>query len=129
MEPSNQVLIEFVLSRNVLQFGNFTLKSGRKGSLFFNTGQLHQQTSQELSKRMIVVPHLTQQDLIDYTQNIHQKLVSCLSNIRKLYKQERIFGRWWTIYLNKTINQPLFHMHIVIRKPVLCRKHLDYFRI
>lgn len=41
MEPSKQALIEFILSRNVLQFGNFTLKSGRQSPFFFNAGQLH----------------------------------------------------------------------------------------
>ena len=35
-----QEAIEFFLSENVLKFGDFTLKSGRKSPYFFNTGSL-----------------------------------------------------------------------------------------
>src|SRR5205085_10057607 len=35
-----QEAIEFFLNENVLKFGDFTLKSGRKSPYFFNTGSL-----------------------------------------------------------------------------------------
>ena len=38
MEQYKRDFIEFVLSRNVLKFGEFTLKSGRKSPYFFNAG-------------------------------------------------------------------------------------------
>ncbi|HHF5724059.1 TPA: orotate phosphoribosyltransferase [Haemophilus influenzae] len=38
MEQYKRDFIEFALSRNVLKFGEFTLKSGRKSSYFFNAG-------------------------------------------------------------------------------------------
>lgn len=41
--------IEFALSREVLQFGTFTLKSGRKSPYFFNFGKF--QTGKDLAVR------------------------------------------------------------------------------
>ena len=38
MEQYKRDFIEFALSRNVLKFGEFTLKSGRKSPYFFNAG-------------------------------------------------------------------------------------------
>ena len=38
MEQYKRDFIEFALSRNVLKFGEFTLKSGRKRPYFFNAG-------------------------------------------------------------------------------------------
>ena len=38
MEQYKRDFIEFALSRNVLKFGEFTLKSGRKSPYLFNTG-------------------------------------------------------------------------------------------
>lgn len=38
MEQYKHDFIEFALSRNVLKFGEFTLKSGRKSPYFFNAG-------------------------------------------------------------------------------------------
>ena len=38
MEQYKCDFIEFALSRNVLKFGEFTLKSGRKSPYFFNAG-------------------------------------------------------------------------------------------
>ena len=38
MEQYKRAFIEFALSRNVLKFGEFTLKSGRKSPYFFNAG-------------------------------------------------------------------------------------------
>ena len=38
MQAYQNDLIEFALSRGVLRFGNFTLKSGRQSPYFFNTG-------------------------------------------------------------------------------------------
>ena len=38
MEQYKRDFIEFSLSRNVLKFGEFTLKSGRKSPYFFNAG-------------------------------------------------------------------------------------------
>ena len=38
MEQYKRDFIEFALSRNVLKFGEFTLKSGRKSPYFFNPG-------------------------------------------------------------------------------------------
>lgn len=38
MEQYKRDFIEFALSRNVLRFGEFTLKSGRKSPYFFNAG-------------------------------------------------------------------------------------------
>ena len=43
-----QQAIEFFLQENVLKFGDFTLKSGRKSPYFFNTGSLC--TAAQLSK-------------------------------------------------------------------------------
>jgi orotate phosphoribosyltransferase len=43
-----QEAIEFFLKENVLKFGDFTLKSGRKSPYFFNTGSLC--TAYQLSK-------------------------------------------------------------------------------
>lgn len=42
MESYKQQFIEFALSRNVLKFGEFTLKSGRKSPYFFNAGLFNQ---------------------------------------------------------------------------------------
>ena len=38
MEQYKRDFIEFALSRNVLKFGEFILKSGRKSPYFFNAG-------------------------------------------------------------------------------------------
>jgi len=38
MKAYQQAFIEFALSKNVLKFGEFTLKSGRKSPYFFNAG-------------------------------------------------------------------------------------------
>ena len=38
MTPSSQAFIQFALARNVLRFGEFTLKSGRRSPYFFNAG-------------------------------------------------------------------------------------------
>lgn len=38
MKAYQQEFIEFALSKNVLRFGEFTLKSGRKSPYFFNAG-------------------------------------------------------------------------------------------
>ncbi|WP_386692338.1 MULTISPECIES: orotate phosphoribosyltransferase [unclassified Lonepinella] len=38
MQDYKQQFIQFALSRNVLRFGEFTLKSGRKSPYFFNAG-------------------------------------------------------------------------------------------
>ena len=38
MTPSSQAFIQFALARNVLRFGEFTLKSGRLSPYFFNAG-------------------------------------------------------------------------------------------
>jgi orotate phosphoribosyltransferase len=38
MEKYQQEFIEFAISRNVLCFGDYTLKSGRKSPYFFNSG-------------------------------------------------------------------------------------------
>ena len=38
MQQYQQQFIEFALSRNVLKFGEFTLKSGRVSPYFFNAG-------------------------------------------------------------------------------------------
>ncbi len=38
MKPYQQQFIEFALERNVLRFGQFTLKSGRTSPYFFNAG-------------------------------------------------------------------------------------------
>ena len=40
MKPFQQEFIEFVLSQGMLQFGSFTLKSGRQSPYFFNAGLL-----------------------------------------------------------------------------------------
>lgn len=38
MQPYQQQFIEFAIERQVLRFGEFTLKSGRKSPYFFNSG-------------------------------------------------------------------------------------------
>ena len=38
LKPYQQAFIEFALQKNVLKFGEFTLKSGRKSPYFFNAG-------------------------------------------------------------------------------------------
>lgn len=38
MKPYQRQFIEFALSKQVLKFGEFTLKSGRKSPYFFNAG-------------------------------------------------------------------------------------------
>lgn len=48
MEPYKHDFIEFCLSRNVLKFGEFTLKSGRQSPYFFNAGLFH--TGRDLAK-------------------------------------------------------------------------------
>ncbi|WP_428241350.1 orotate phosphoribosyltransferase [Gynuella sp.] len=40
MKPFQSEFIEFVLAQKVLQFGHFTLKSGRQSPYFFNAGLL-----------------------------------------------------------------------------------------
>lgn len=48
MQQYKRDFIEFALSRNVLKFGEFTLKSGRKSPYFFNAGLFH--TGKDLAK-------------------------------------------------------------------------------
>lgn len=48
MQTYKKAFIEFALSRNVLKFGEFTLKSGRKSPYFFNAGLFNQ--GQDLAK-------------------------------------------------------------------------------
>lgn len=48
MQTYKKEFIEFALSRNVLKFGEFTLKSGRKSPYFFNAGLFNQ--GQDLAK-------------------------------------------------------------------------------
>jgi orotate phosphoribosyltransferase len=38
MQPYQQQFLEFVISRQILRFGDFTLKSGRQSPYFFNAG-------------------------------------------------------------------------------------------
>ena len=40
MEQYKQEFIEFMVESNVLKFGEFTLKSGRKSPFFYERGQL-----------------------------------------------------------------------------------------
>ena len=42
MKPYQKDFIEFALARNVLRFGEFTLKSGRTSPYFFNAGLFNQ---------------------------------------------------------------------------------------
>ena len=42
MENYKQQFIEFALARQVLKFGEFTLKSGRVSPYFFNAGLFNQ---------------------------------------------------------------------------------------
>lgn len=48
MQQYQRDFIEFALSRNVLKFGEFTLKSGRKSPYFFNAGLFN--TGRDLAK-------------------------------------------------------------------------------
>jgi orotate phosphoribosyltransferase len=48
MKDYKKEFIEFALSRNVLRFGNFTLKSGRQSPYFFNAGLFN--TGSDLAK-------------------------------------------------------------------------------
>ncbi|QLB41070.1 orotate phosphoribosyltransferase [Mannheimia pernigra] len=48
MKPYKHDFIEFALSRNVLKFGEFTLKSGRISPYFFNAGLFN--TGRDLAK-------------------------------------------------------------------------------
>ena len=41
MKPYQRQFIEFALNKQVLKFGEFTLKSGRKSPYFFNAGLLN----------------------------------------------------------------------------------------
>jgi len=38
MQPHQQAFIDFIIRENILRFGQFTLKSGRKSPYFFNAG-------------------------------------------------------------------------------------------
>ncbi len=42
MTPSKAAFIQMALDNNVLKFGDFTLKSGRKSPYFFNAGEFYQ---------------------------------------------------------------------------------------
>lgn len=48
MQDYQKAFIEFALARNVLRFGEFTLKSGRKSPYFFNAGLFN--TGRDLAK-------------------------------------------------------------------------------
>lgn len=48
MQAYQKAFIEFALERNVLRFGEFTLKSGRKSPYFFNAGLFN--TGRDLAK-------------------------------------------------------------------------------
>lgn len=48
MKPYQQAFIEFALEKQVLKFGEFTLKSGRKSPYFFNAGLFN--TGRDLAK-------------------------------------------------------------------------------
>ena len=48
MEQYKQEFIEFMIDCNVLKFGDFTTKSGRKTPFFVNTGNY--QTGSQLSR-------------------------------------------------------------------------------
>lgn len=38
MQPHQQAFIDFIIRKNILRFGQFTLKSGRQSPYFFNAG-------------------------------------------------------------------------------------------
>ena len=48
MQDYQKAFIEFALERDVLRFGEFTLKSGRKSPYFFNAGLFN--TGRDLAK-------------------------------------------------------------------------------
>lgn len=41
MDNSKEKFIEFLIARNILKFGNFTLKSGKKSPFFINLGDIN----------------------------------------------------------------------------------------
>ena len=49
MESYKQEFIEFMVESNVLKFGDFTLKSGRKSPFFMNAGSYVTGTQLKLS--------------------------------------------------------------------------------
>lgn len=64
MESYKKNFIEFALSRNVLRFGEFTLKSGRVSPYFFNAGLFN--TGTDLSKLGEFYATAIQQYQLDY---------------------------------------------------------------
>lgn len=64
MESYKQAFIEFALNRNVLRFGEFTLKSGRISPYFFNAGLFN--TGTDLTKLGEFYAAALQQYQLDY---------------------------------------------------------------
>ena len=64
MEQYKYDFIEFALSRQVLKFGEFTLKSGRKSPYFFNAGLFN--TGRDLAKLGEFYAQAIQSSKLDY---------------------------------------------------------------
>ncbi|MDG6894898.1 orotate phosphoribosyltransferase [Volucribacter amazonae] len=64
MQDYKQQFIEFALSRQVLRFGEFTLKSGRKSPYFFNAGLFN--TGADLAKLGEFYAQAIQQSAVDF---------------------------------------------------------------
>lgn len=60
MQAYQQNFLDFVIRQQVLRFGEFTLKSGRKSPYFFNTGLLHH------GKSIAALGHFYAQTIVDH---------------------------------------------------------------
>lgn len=70
LQPYQQQFIEFAISQQVLQFGQFKLKSGRISPYFFNAGLFNSGRSLHTLSRYFIVSTCSYDD-DDMIQNVH----------------------------------------------------------
>lgn len=73
MKPYQRQFIEFALNKQVLKFGEFTLKSGRKSPYFFNAGLFN--TGRDLA----LLGRFYAEALVDSVLN----LICCLARVQR----------------------------------------------
>ena len=91
MFNKKQEFIEFTINKNILRFGEFTLKSGRKSPYYFNTGLCHD--GQLLSDLSSYYAGYIKDNLLNYDfifGPAYKGITLCSSICQSLYTQHSI---------------------------------------